>query len=76
MLNKLLNVSQIIKQISRRQGKLARSFNYFVQPLIRNVEYIFSNSWAAPPEVELTVFNCSAASVCVIQPNCSLLTLS
>lgn len=43
----------------------------FVQPLIRNVEYIISNCQASPPEVELTVLNCFAASVCVIQPNCS-----
>lgn len=41
----------------------------FVWSLIGNGEYVVLKSWASPPEVEMTVLCCSAASVCVIQPN-------
>lgn len=70
----------LAKQSSRSQdkGNLQEVFiilslikTNFVQPIIRNVEYIVSNCQASAPEVELTLLNCFAASVCVIQPNCS-----
>ena len=43
----------------------------FVWSLIGNGEYIVLKSQASLSEVEMTVPCCSAASVCVIQINCT-----